>query len=62
MNEADLVFGFGVFALLVWASWKAFNKVDDSKKIKHENKDGIQMIVMWLILFGLPIIIIFAAT
>lgn len=62
MNEADLLFGFGAFALLAWASWKAFNKIDRSEQMKHENKQGIQMLVMWLIIFGLPAIIVFAIT
>ena len=61
MDEADLVFGFGVGAFLIWASWKAFNNIDE-KKMSDHSKEGWQMFSIWAIVFVLPVIVILLLT
>lgn len=58
MNEADVVIGWAIFALLCWMCWKAFNKIEDSDNIKHDNKDFLQILVMCFIFFILPLVVV----
>jgi len=59
MDEADLAFGIAVGAFLIWASWKAFNKIDENKKMSDHSKEGWQMFSTWAIIIGIPVLIVF---
>ena len=58
MDAIDVVLGIAIVCGMIWLIGKINGKIENSDKLSWDSKDGWQTAVIWLVIFGLPALII----
>lgn len=58
MDAIDVVLGIAIICGMIWLIGKINGKIESNDKLSWDSKDGWQTAVIWLVIIGLPALIV----
>ena len=58
MDAIDVVLGIAIICGMIWLIGKINGKIESNYKLSWDSKDGWQTAVIWLVIIGLPALIV----